>query len=86
MITTYEVRNVLRVYGNQLKKRSSHLEEGPAPSGPADLVDISMSGRRRQMLSRISHQLISALTPGVQGARNHEETTVPAQELLVNQG
>ena len=82
MITTYEVQNVLRVYGNQLKRKSSRLEESPVPSGSADLVDISMSARRRQMLSRISDQFISALTP----AQKKDEEAVPAPKLLMNQG
>jgi hypothetical protein len=82
LITTYEVQSVLRVYGNQLKKKSSNLEESPSPSGSADLVDISMSARRRQMLSRISHQLISALTP----AQKKDDQAGSAPELLMNQG
>jgi hypothetical protein len=86
LITTYEVRNVLRVYGNHLKKRSTHVEEISTSSGSVDLVDISMSARRRQMLSRISHQLISALTPEVHGNLDREEQTVSAPELLMNQG
>jgi len=64
LITTYEIRNVLRVYGNQLKKRSIRLEESVGlPYAPADMVDISIDARRRQMLSQMSNQLISQVSP-----------------------
>jgi hypothetical protein len=64
LITTYEIRNVLRVYGNQLKKRSIRLEESVGlPSTPVDMVDISIDARRRQMLAQMSNQLISRVAP-----------------------
>lgn len=64
MITTYEIRNVLRVYGNQLKRRSTRLEENIGfPHNTADFVDISIDARRRQMLNQMSNQLISQIAP-----------------------
>lgn len=64
MITTYEIRNVLRVYGNQLKRRSTRLEENIGlPNNPLDFVDISIDARRRQMLNQMSNQLISQIAP-----------------------
>lgn len=62
-ITTYQIRNVLRSYGNQLKRRNSIAEEG-ATSGhmPSDFVDISVESRRKQALSQLSNRLISQLT------------------------
>jgi hypothetical protein len=64
VITTYEVRNVLRIYGNHLKKRSIHPGESEIlPYTPPDLVDISMDARRKQMLSQMSNQLISQIVP-----------------------
>lgn len=72
MITTYQIRNVLRVYGDQLKKRNRLLDENVTPAQQSvDYVDISIDARRRQMLGRISSNLISSLSP-----QEHEEKSV----------
>ena len=64
MITTYQIRNVLRVYGNQLKKKSVHWQEGnDMTHKPDDLVDISIDARRKQKLNEMSNDLISQITP-----------------------
>jgi hypothetical protein len=64
MITTYQIRNVLRVYGNQLKKKSVHWQDGrDMTHKPDDLVDISIDARRKQKLTEMSNDLISQVTP-----------------------
>ena len=64
-ITTYQIRNVLRLYGNQLKRRSNFLENGMEPTrSSSELVDISVEARRRQVLNQLSTKLISELNPG----------------------
>ena len=64
MITTYEIRNVLRVYGNQLKMRSTRLEENIGSAHNTFVfVNISIDARRRQMLNQMSNQLISQIAP-----------------------
>lgn len=84
MITTYEVRNVLRVYGDHLKKKSGQFEEGSElPHGSVDLVDISMTARRRQMLNQISNQLISRVSSPSYEKGNIEAQQYPAPKLLV---
>ena len=61
-ISTYQIRNVLRVYGNQLKKRSNFLDGGIDPVRPSsDFVEISVEARRRQVLSQLSDRLVSQL-------------------------
>lgn len=63
MITTYQIRNVLRIYGNQLKKRTMLLQENPAhASKPSDTIDISGEARRRQMLNQVSNIFVSNIT------------------------
>jgi len=65
-ISTYQIRNVLRVYGNQLKKRSNFLDGGIDPVRPSsDFVEISVEARRRQVLSHLSDRLVAQL-------RSHE--------------
>jgi hypothetical protein len=73
VITTYEVRNVLRIYGNHLKKRSIQPGESEIlPYTPSDSVDISMDARRKQMLSQMSNQLISQIVPMTDERRSGE--------------
>ena len=70
MITTYQIRNVLRVYGNQLKKKSVHWQEGnDMTHKPDDLVDISIDARRKQKLNEMSNDLISQITPSSEGKK-----------------
>ena len=61
-ITTYQIRNVLKVYGNQLKKRANLLDASIEPVQPSsDFVDISVEARRKQVLSQLSNKIISEL-------------------------
>ena len=63
MITTYQIRSVLRIYGDQLKKKSALLQgELEPPRQTDDLVNISIEARRKQRLSQMSDHLISSVT------------------------
>ena len=63
MITTYQIRNVLRIYGNQLKKRTMLLQDSVSPSRqPSDFVDISVEARKKQMFNQISNDIVSKIT------------------------
>ncbi len=63
-ITTYQIRNVLRTYGNQLKRRTTMPKGSVAPIQPSpDSVDISIEARKRQVLSQLSAKLISQVAP-----------------------
>ena len=74
MITTYQIRNVLRVYGNQLKKRNALVEDPVTPTQQrADLVDISIDARRRQILSQMSNHLISKVVPEIRNQGSAKE-------------
>ncbi|MBW1722063.1 MAG: hypothetical protein JRH13_09905 [Deltaproteobacteria bacterium] len=74
MITTYQIRNVLRVYGDQLKRRNTIIQEGLKSSEqPYDMVSISMDARRKQMISEMSGRLISQLTPKDHREENEEK-------------
>jgi len=69
-ITTYQIRNVLRTYGNQLKRRASFAQDGVPPvQSSADLVDISVEARKRQVLSQLSANLIAKVTSREQQGR-----------------
>ena len=63
MITTYQIRNVLRIYGNQLKKRTTLFQDSVNPiKQTSDSVDISVEARRKQMLNKMSNNIISQIT------------------------
>ena len=65
----HQIRNVLRVYGNQLKRRSSLFETGFESGQPSsDFVDISVEARKKQVLNQLSNRLVSELKH-----RGHEE-------------
>jgi hypothetical protein len=73
-ITTYQIRNVLRVYGNQLKKRSNFLDGGIDPVRPSsDFVEISVEARRRQVLSQLSDRLVTQLRSQEKQDRSSQE-------------
>ncbi len=62
MVTTHQIRNVLRVYGNQLKRRNTFVQESLEPDRRyADRVDISSEARHRQALTKMSKQVMSQI-------------------------
>ena len=73
MVNTYQIRNVLRVHGNQLKRRSvlNNDNKGTVPQ-VADYVDISIEAKRKQMVSRMSNHLISQIHSKNQDYRPEE--------------
>ena len=87
MITTDQIRSVLRVYGNQLKRRSDlQQERTDASTESADIVDISIEARKKQVLNQISNTLISRVAPkheqpdtaGKAGAKENPSEPAPA--------
>jgi len=64
LITTYQIRNVLRVYGNQLKKRNMP-DQNSAEQMPRflDSVNISIEARRKRVLNNITNNLITKADP-----------------------
>ena len=63
MVSTYQIRNVLRVYGNDLKKRTMILQEASDEKKQSpDSIAISNEARERQVQSRISDKIVSQIT------------------------
>ncbi|MFP4036861.1 MAG: DVU0524 family FlgM-associated protein [Desulfobacteraceae bacterium] len=80
MVTTHQIRNVLRVYADQLKRRNAAPHEVlNHERPPADRVEISSEARQRQMLDKMSKSVVSQATPGpeepVQESPKGEEFT-----------
>jgi len=62
LITTYQIRNVLRTYGNQLRKRTLPMQDRIEPIRQSpDPVTISGKARRKQLLNQISNNMISQI-------------------------
>lgn len=62
MVTTHQIRNVLRVYGDQLKRRNNLVQQTLEQNRQyADRVDISSEARRRQALNRMSERVMSQI-------------------------
>jgi hypothetical protein len=77
-ISTYQIKNVLRVYGNQLKRRSNFLDGGIDPVRPSsDFVEISVEARRKQVLSQLSDRLVTQLRAQERQDQSSQEGATP---------
>ncbi|MFH1035738.1 MAG: DVU0524 family FlgM-associated protein [Pseudomonadota bacterium] len=70
-ITSYQVQNILRTYAKQLS-RGQRLARSRAASGPApsDQVNISIEARRKQVIEKITAEIVSNIgyrLPGLGG-------------------
>jgi hypothetical protein len=84
-ISTYQIRNVLKVYGNELKKRSNFLDGGIDPVRPSsDFVEISAEARRKQVLSQLSDRLVNQLRSREGQERSSQEGS--ASDLPLAEG
>ena len=63
MITTYQIRNVLRIYGNQLKKKAVIAGEGTSiKKKPVDVISISGEARQKDVLRKMTDKIVTQLT------------------------
>ena len=63
MITTYQIRNVLRIYGNQLKKKAMIANEGTSvKKKPVDVINISGEARQKDVLRKMTGKMVTQLT------------------------
>lgn len=70
-ITSYQVQNILRTYAKQLS-RGQRLARTRAVSGPgpSDSVNISIEARRKQVIEKITAEIVSNIgyrLPGLGG-------------------
>lgn len=63
MISTYQIRNVLRIYGNQLKKKAVIANEGTLIKiKPADFISISGEARQKDVLRKMTDKIVTQFT------------------------
>lgn len=62
VISTYQVNNILRVYGDQLRhnRTSSKSKDGNIPQ--SDKISISAEAKRRAVIDKISSDIIEKIT------------------------
>ncbi len=66
MITTYQIRNVLRIYGNQLKKKAMIADEGTSEKKkPVDVINISGEARQKEVLKKLTDKLVDQFSGGI---------------------
>lgn len=79
VISAYQVNNVLRVYGDQL--RQGKIAQRPKAAGPGrepDQVNISSTARKQAMIDKIATNVLERVTrfepekPGVDGEASLE--------------
>jgi hypothetical protein len=62
VISTYQVNNVLRVYGDQLRQnRLSGKEKGGDVRSP-DKIDISSEAKRKAIIDKIASDIVARIT------------------------
>ncbi len=62
MVTTHQIRNVLRIYGDQLKRRNTLIQESRGQDQRyADRVNISTEARHRQAINNMSLKIMSQM-------------------------
>jgi hypothetical protein len=62
VISTYQVNNVLRVYGDQLRQnRLSGREKGGDVRSP-DKIDISSEAKRKAIIDKIASDIVDRIT------------------------
>lgn len=66
MITTYQIRNVLRIYGNQLKKKAMIADEGTLEKKKSlDVINISGEARQKEVLRKMTDRLVNQISGGI---------------------
>lgn len=82
MVTTHQIRNVLRVYGNQLKRRNALVQESLEPDRRyTDRVDISAEARHREAVNKMSRRVISQIPiPSNDGKAVEKGVGVPGND------
>lgn len=69
-ITSFQVQNILRTYAKQLSRGQRLARRRMAEPQPADQVNISIEARRKQVIEKITAEIVSNIgyrAPGLGG-------------------
>jgi hypothetical protein len=62
LISAYQVNNVLRVYGDQLRQGRVAVRQKNADTGFSDKISISTNARRKTIIDNITANIIDKIT------------------------
>jgi hypothetical protein len=62
MITAYQVNNVLRVYGDQIRQGRVSIKQKNAGAGLSDRISISTKARRKTIIDNITANIVDKIT------------------------
>ena len=62
LITAYQVNNVLRVYGDQLRQGRISSRPKNTDAGPPDRISISTKARRETIIDNITANIVDKIT------------------------
>ena len=62
MITAYQVNNVLRVYGDQLRQGRVSIRQKNTEAGIPDRISISTKARRKTIIDNITANIVDKIT------------------------
>ena len=62
MITAYQVNNVLRVYGDQLRQGRVSIRPKNTDPGLPDRISISTKARRKTIIDNITENIVNKIT------------------------
>jgi len=62
LITAYQVNNVLRVYGDQLRQGRVSISPKNTDSGLPDRISISTKARRKTIIDNITANIVNKIT------------------------
>jgi hypothetical protein len=62
LISTYQVNNVLRVYGEQLRQNRLSDNEKSGDARSPDKIDISSEAKRKAIVDKIASDIVDRIT------------------------
>ncbi|MBW1675214.1 MAG: hypothetical protein JRJ79_01110 [Deltaproteobacteria bacterium] len=62
VISTYQVNNVLRVYGDQLRQNRLSSKEKIGDTRSPDKIDISSEAKRKAIIDKIASDIVDKIT------------------------
>lgn len=74
VISSYQVNNVLRVYGDQLRQGKVTRKSGGNPASSADRLEISADAKRKSLIDRIASKIVDRILE--EGPRDEVEKEV----------
>jgi hypothetical protein len=80
VISSYQVNNVLRVYGDQLRQGKATRKIGNAPHSAADRLELSTDAKRKALIDRIATKIVDKILQEGPGEEMEKEVFKKLQD------